>query len=155
MKRSGEIRIRLYLDNHQARLGTKGELLMNRDLTKYLNQLRRAKIVCERRITANGGRSYLLVDASTNKINLANRKVSFEYISLVLSEEYLDTFIKYHTELYHWSSLFTSILRNIWYTHISQVKHFFCSIYFQYIYYRFWYDIWKLRSGKLYDFHSY
>jgi len=65
----------LYLDNHQARLGTKGELLMNRDLTKYLNQLRRAKIVCERCITANGGRSYLLVDASTNKINLANRKV--------------------------------------------------------------------------------
>ena len=50
---------------------------MNRDLTKYLNQLRRAKIVCERRITTNGGRSYLLVDASTNKLNLANRKVSF------------------------------------------------------------------------------
>jgi hypothetical protein len=65
-----------YLDNHQARLGTKGELLMNRDLTKYLNQLRRAKIVCERCITANGGRSYLLVDASTNKTNLANRKVN-------------------------------------------------------------------------------
>ena len=63
------------LDNHQARLGTKGELLMKRDLTKYLNQLRRAKIVCERHITANGGRSYLLVDASTNKTNLANRKV--------------------------------------------------------------------------------
>jgi len=65
----------LDLDNHQARLGTKGELLMNRDLTKYLNQLRRAKIVCERCITSNGGRSYLLVDASTNKVNLANRKV--------------------------------------------------------------------------------
>jgi hypothetical protein len=65
----------LVLDNHQARLGTKGELLMSRDLTKYLNQLRRAKIVCERCITANGGRSYLLVDASTNKVNLANRKV--------------------------------------------------------------------------------
>ena len=48
---------------------------MNRDLTKYLNQLRRAKIVCERCITANGGRSYLLFDANTNKINLANRKV--------------------------------------------------------------------------------
>jgi hypothetical protein len=68
------------LDSHQARLGTKGELLMNRDLTKYLNQLRRAKIVCERCITANGGRSYLLVDASTNKINLANRKVKYELI---------------------------------------------------------------------------
>jgi hypothetical protein len=67
----------IILDNHQARLGTKGELLMNRDLTKYLNQLRRAKIVCERCITANGGRSYLLVDASTNKANLANRKVKF------------------------------------------------------------------------------
>lgn len=66
-----------YLDNHQARLGTKGELLMNRDLTKYLNQLRRAKIVCERCITSNGGRSYLLVDATTNKTNLANRKVKF------------------------------------------------------------------------------
>jgi hypothetical protein len=51
---------------------------MNRDLTKYLNQLRRAKIVCEKRITTNGGRSYLLVDASTNKINLANRKVNFK-----------------------------------------------------------------------------
>jgi hypothetical protein len=69
-----------YLDNHQARLGTKGELLMNRDLTKYLNQLRRAKIVCERCITANGGRSYLLVDASTNKTNLANRKVNISSI---------------------------------------------------------------------------
>lgn len=63
------------LDNQKNQLGTKGELLINRDLTKYLNQLRRAKIVCERCITANGGRSYLLVDASTNKTNLANRKV--------------------------------------------------------------------------------
>jgi hypothetical protein len=145
----------LYLDNHQARLGTKGELLMNRDLTKYLNQLRRAKLVCERRITANGGRSYLLVDASTNKINLANRKVKFGYLSLSLTKEYLDTFIKYHTELYHWSTLSSSILRNIWYTYISQVKLFVCSIHFLYIYYRFWYDIWKLRSGKFYDFSFY
>ncbi|CAF1078838.1 unnamed protein product [Adineta steineri] len=85
-------------DNHQARLGTKGELLMNRDLTKYLNQLRRAKIVCERHITANGGRSYLLVDASTNKINLANRKILS--LNMILScitgrhhlHEFLETF---------------------------------------------------------------
>ncbi len=65
----------LDLDNHPARLGTKGELLRSRDLPKYLNQLRRAKIVCERCITAHGGRSYLLIDADTNKANLANRKV--------------------------------------------------------------------------------
>ncbi len=58
---------------------------MNRDLTKYLNQLRRAKITCEKRITANGGRSYLLVDASTNKINLANRKVELYLIKKNLS----------------------------------------------------------------------
>ncbi|CAF1020929.1 unnamed protein product [Rotaria sp. Silwood1] len=85
-------------DNHQARLGTKGELLMNRDLTKYLNQLRRAKIVCERRITANGGRSYLLFDASTNKINLANRKILS--LNMILScitgrnflQQFLETF---------------------------------------------------------------
>lgn len=51
---------------------------MNRDLPKYLNQLRRAKIVCERCITVNGGRSYLLVDVNTNKTNLANRKVIFK-----------------------------------------------------------------------------
>jgi hypothetical protein len=109
---------------------------MNRDLTKYLNQLRRAKLVCERRITAN-------------------RKVKFGYLSLSLTKEYLDTFIKYHTELYHWSTLSSSILRNIWYTYISQVKLFVCSIHFLYIYYRFWYDIWKLRSGKFYDFSFY
>lgn len=57
------------------RLGTKGELLMNRDLAKYINQLRCAKIICERCITTNGGRSYLLVDANRNKTNLANQKV--------------------------------------------------------------------------------
>ncbi|CAF0812826.1 unnamed protein product [Rotaria sordida] len=83
-------------DNRQARLGTKGELLMNRDLTKYLNQLRRAKIVCERRITANGGRSYLLVDASTNKINLANRKIlSLNMIlSCITGRHYLHQFLE-------------------------------------------------------------
>ena len=66
----------MIVENNQARLGTKGELLINRDLTKYLNQLRCAKIVCERCITVNGGRSYLLVDASRNKVNLANQKVN-------------------------------------------------------------------------------
>ncbi|CAF4379375.1 unnamed protein product, partial [Rotaria sp. Silwood2] len=83
-------------DNHQARLGTKGELLMKRDLPKYLNQLRRAKIVCERHITANGGRSYLLVDASTNKINLANRKIlSLNMIlSCITGRHYLHQFLE-------------------------------------------------------------
>jgi len=109
------------LDSHQARLGTKGELLMNRDLTKYLNQLRRAKIVCERCITANGGRSYLLVDASTNKINLANRKVKYELIKYKNknSDFLLDTSIKYDIKLYYWSSSFTTIFRNIWYSYIN------------------------------------
>ncbi|CAF1252805.1 unnamed protein product [Adineta ricciae] len=83
-------------DNHQARLGTKGELLMSRDLTKYLNQLRRAKVVCERHITANGGRSYLLVDASTNKLNLANRKIlSLNMIlSCITGRHYLHQFLE-------------------------------------------------------------
>lgn len=64
------------LDNQQARLGTKGELLINRDLTKYINQLRCAKIVCERCMTVHGGRSYLLVDADANKTTLARRQVN-------------------------------------------------------------------------------
>ncbi|CAF2040918.1 unnamed protein product [Rotaria magnacalcarata] len=83
-------------DNHQARLGTKGELLMKRDLTKYLNQLRRAKIVCERHITANGGRSYLLVDASTNKTNLANRKILplNMILSCITGRHYLHRFLE-------------------------------------------------------------
>lgn len=75
---------------------------MNRDLAKYLNQLRRAKIVCERCITATGGRSYLLVDSSTNKINLANRKVRRKKKFSIFNFYFdcLDTFIKYDIKLY-------------------------------------------------------
>lgn len=95
---------------------------MNRDLNKYLNQLRRAKIVCERRITANGGRSYLVVDASANKNSLANRTVCFyfsKYDLILFYHILLDAFIKYDIKLYYWSSLFTSIFRKLRHSCIS------------------------------------
>lgn len=88
-------------------MGTKGELLINRDLTKYLNQLRRAKIVCERCLTAKGGRSYLLVDASTNKTNIANRKVRV-YLFLFVNFA-VDFSSEYYFEFDNRSNVFSSI----------------------------------------------
>jgi len=106
-------------DDQQNRLGTKGELLINRDLTKYLNQLRRAKIVCERCLTAKGGRSYLLFDSSTNKTNIANRKVRVNLFSF-LQETKEKSFVvdfssEYYFEFDNRSNVFSSISRNIRY----------------------------------------
>ena len=141
-------RITVYLDNQQARLGTKGELLINRDLTKYINQLRCAKIVCERNMTVHGGRSYLLVDANANQNTLAHRKVNNSILAQEKPTFYLDPFTRHDLKLHHWSIAFTSIFRNTRYSCIDQVrKNLFCQMLY-FLYDRFWYDIWKLREGK-------
>ena len=144
------------LDEHQTRLGTKGEMLVNRNLNVYLNQLRRAKSICERCITAKGGRSYLIFDTGLNKENFLHRKVrerlwkrfflnlrtntnAFQIIrfKLILSSitgrnhfhQFLETFGT-HSLLKYWQ--ITKICFEI------STKFSF----------RFWHEVWKLRQGK-------
>lgn len=67
---------------------------MNRDLDVYLNQLRRAKIVCERCITELGGESYLIMDSGVNKESLSNRKVKKSFrIDLVEERKIVFCFV--------------------------------------------------------------
>lgn len=109
----------IHLDNQQARLGTKGELLINRDLTKYINQLRCAKIVCERNMTVHGGRSYLLVDANANQNTLAHRKVNNSILAQEKTMFDLDPFTRYDLKFHHGSNASTSIFGNIRYSCID------------------------------------
>lgn len=83
-----------FKDDKVTRRGTKGEMLMNRDLDVYLNQLRRAKIVCERCITERGGESYLIMDSGVNKESLSNRKVKKSFrIDLVEERKIVFCFV--------------------------------------------------------------